>query len=157
MTGIEILRPMKGHALLLVAAATCLAAAAALSVWATYSVLTPGALAVSPTQVAWIGLLWVVVIPLAAEPGRYVAFDDGTGLSMPALFRRRKPRFITSAEVGRFAKFAKAGNPTQMRKVVIETRDGRRIRYSEARTPGCAARVLDLMRKWGVLEDPGLA
>lgn len=154
MSAYEVLRPVKGHSLYVVAAFVCIGGAAALTAWAGYTLLVGPPGAVSPTQVAWVGLLWIVVVPLVAEPGRYVTIDDGGRLSVPTMFRRRHPKFLAPADVGNFAKVGKRGDSSRVVGVVIRTKDGKHVRYSDARTPGCSERITGLMTAWKIREDP---
>ncbi len=152
MTDTSLLRPIKGHLLYLTAAIVCAVSALALTIATVYYAFVAHVQELTVTLIGWVVLLWIITLPLAWEPGRFVAFLDESRLSLPTLFPRRNPRFVTARDIDHYEEIGRAADVTQPKVLVLVTKAGKRLRYSNARTPGCIPRLVSLMQQWGIPE-----
>lgn len=153
MSEVEVLRPEKGHYLLLVAAFGSLLAVLGITASTLYDALVADAKTLGIEQVGWLVLLWTIVLPLQVLPGRYVAFRGDSEVSKPSLFPRQNPRFILGQDFASYTRTTRPRDGEKVNIVVLRTKAGKRVRFSDGKTPGCTMRVLTLMQRWQVPEE----
>jgi len=102
----------------------------------------------------WLGFLaGVVVILVWSSAGRFVSVQPSVGFSRPSLRSRARPIFMRREDVKSFRVIHSPRDPEKILALIIETRDGARLKYAEVRTPGMAEAIHSILREWGISES----
>lgn len=103
-----------------------------------------------------IGLVIFIFIILGIfyfRPGRYVVIDLKKGISRPTRIKRSIPDIVLLRNIRKYSKVYSLWNHEKVIGVIVYTVDRKRIRYSDRWTPGCAAKILEVLQKSQVREE----
>jgi len=92
-----------------------------------------------------------VVLPF--RPGRYVIIDFERGISRPTWFRRTKVEMIPWREIQSFERIHSLSDRQKVVGLLLRTRAGRVVRYTDRRTPGCVGPILGVLQGHGIREQ----
>jgi hypothetical protein len=84
--------------------------------------------------------------------GRFIVIDSSEGISKPTIFRRSQPSMIPFDNIESFSIVYLMEDDTKITGIMVHTTNGKSIRYLDYRTPGCSAKILELLQERGVSE-----
>lgn len=152
MSNAEVLSPQKGHYVDLGAFVLFLFIFVVLSAYMAYDVVFQNG---DEARIIF-GAFVVIIIPLVIlyfKPGRYVVIDPEKGISRPTRIRRSVPNLIPLSDIRSYSKVFSLGAHEEVIGVTIYTKKGRKVYYSDRRTPGCVTKILELLHERHIGEE----
>lgn len=149
----EILPARKGHVAEVSFFAFMVAGFGALLAYVIYDFIALGG-DESRRLLVVIVVLFPLVVISAFRPGRYVVVDiERRIISRPTWSKRISPTMIPVEKVQSYMRIRSVSDKKAIVGLIIHTRDGEKIRYSEKSTPGCVSRIVSLLERSQAKEE----
>ena len=151
MSEVEVLYPLKGHYLALGLLVLFLFTFVAGSTYIAYDLVSQHGQD-APSVFAGIIIVLLVIVPVYSRTGRYVLIDKREGISRPMLVRLAKPRLMPLEKIQWYTKIYSVLDREKIVGVSIQVY-GKKINYSDRKTPGCSEKILRLLAENHVPEE----